>query len=166
MLIVPVIAAWARLDSLAFALDRQSSCPIPFSKLPTFRSRPTRLGLEGSRAGGISVAEVRRGWVAVVPKCMMFRQLCCWKQQWRWICPQPSQRSKAGPTIGCSWCRPCSFAISPTIKRFSATLAHLDSGSGMSIMRIASTAQLDSETSTCSWLIRQQQQPANSRIGM
>jgi hypothetical protein len=59
MLIVPVIAAWARLDSLAFALDRQSSCPIPFSKLPTFRSRPTRLGLEGSRAGGISVAEVK-----------------------------------------------------------------------------------------------------------
>jgi hypothetical protein len=57
MLIVPVIAAWARLDSLAFALDRQSSCPIPFSKLPTFRSRPTRLGLEGVRVGGINVAE-------------------------------------------------------------------------------------------------------------
>jgi hypothetical protein len=33
-------------------------------------------------------------------------------------------------------------------------------------MRIASTAQLDSETSTCSWLIRQQQKPANSKIGM
>ena len=45
------------LRQLGFALDRQSSCPIPFSKLATFRSRPTRLRLEGGRVGGINVAE-------------------------------------------------------------------------------------------------------------